>query len=88
MLLQVIQDLMQHSIPNIQRKSMELLNSFLQQKEHTMVTDPALLGLSCLHKGHKYNFLCITFFNFVHLHYRRRFYFLDLFVLFGALSLS
>lgn len=56
MLLQVIQDLMQHSIPNIQRKSMELLNSFLQQKEHTMVTDPALVGLSCLHKGHKYIF--------------------------------
>lgn len=26
-----------------------------------MVTDPALVGLSCLHKGHKYNFLCITF---------------------------
>ncbi|XP_034311475.2 HEAT repeat-containing protein 1 [Magallana gigas] len=43
MLLQVIQDLMQHSIPNIQRKSMELLNSFLQQKEHTMET--SLLGV-------------------------------------------
>ena len=37
MLLQVIQELMQHSIPNIQRKAMELLNNFLQQKEHTMV---------------------------------------------------
>lgn len=55
MLLQVIQDLMQHSIPNIQRKSMELLNSFLQQKEHTMVTDPALLGLDCLHNGQQFS---------------------------------
>jgi hypothetical protein len=37
MLLQVIKELMEHAIPNIQRKSMELLNSFLLQKEHTMV---------------------------------------------------
>lgn len=53
-----------------------------------MVTDLDLLGFSCFYKGYKYNFFCIIFFNFVYFYYRRRFYFLDLFVLFGVLSLS
>ncbi|XP_056020027.1 HEAT repeat-containing protein 1-like isoform X2 [Ostrea edulis] len=43
MLLQVIKELMEHSIPNIQRKSMELLNNFLLQKEQTM--EAGLLGV-------------------------------------------
>ncbi|XP_062578566.1 HEAT repeat-containing protein 1-like [Saccostrea cucullata] len=43
MLLRVIKELMDHSIPNIQRKSMELLNNFLLQKEHS--EDLSLLGV-------------------------------------------
>lgn len=53
-----------------------------------MVMDLVLVGFSCFYKGYKYNFFCIIFFNFVYFYYWRRFYFLDLFVLFGVLSLS